>query len=109
MNALSWTHPFVEDPTCCNIVRETVAGAKQLLVHRTQKKEPITPEILKNLVDKFASRGASISNIRVVTVCLIGFARFLHFSETTGLKEADVQLFPDHSELFIESSKMDQY
>ena len=67
---------FVEDPTRCNIVKETLAGAKCMLAHRTQKKEPITPEILKNLVDKFASPGASLSNIRVVTICLISFAGF---------------------------------
>ena len=75
VNALSWAHQvtFVEDPTHCNIVKETLAGAKRMLVHRTQKKEPITPEILKNLVDKFAFPGASLSSIRVVTICLMGF------------------------------------
>ena len=80
-----------------------------MLAHRTQKKDPITPEILKNLVDKFASLGASLSNIRVVTLCLISFAGFLRFGEMANLKEADIQIFPDHLELFIESSKTDQY
>lgn len=56
VNALSWAHQvaFVDDPTCCNIVKATVVGVKRLLAHRTQKKEPITPEILKNLVERFA-------------------------------------------------------
>ena len=66
-------------------------------------------EILKDLVDKFATPEASLSNTRVVTICLIGFAGFLRFSEIASLKEADVHLFPDHLELFIESSKTDQY
>ena len=111
VNALSRAHQvaFVEDPTRCNIVKETLAGAKRMLAHRTQKKEPITPEILKNLVDKFASLGASLLNIRVVTICLISFAGFLWFGEMANLKEADIQIFPDHLELFIESSKTDQY
>ena len=79
VNALSWAHQvaLTQDPTRCAIVRETMAGAKRMLAHRTQKKEPITPEILKDLVDKFASAEASLSNIRVVTICLIGFAGFL--------------------------------
>ena len=38
--------------------------------------DPITPEILKDLVDKFATREASLSNIQVVTICLIGFSGF---------------------------------
>ena len=111
VNALSWAHQvaFVEDPTCCNIVKETLAGAKHMLAHRTQKKEPITPEILKNLVDKFAFPGASLSSIRVVTICLVGFAGFLRFNEMANIKEADIQIYSDHLELFIESSKTDQY
>ena len=45
----------------------------------------------------------------MVTICLIGFAGFLRFSEIVSLKEADIHLFPDYVELFIESSKTDQY
>jgi hypothetical protein len=75
---LSWAHQvaFIQDPTCCTIIRETMVGAKWMLAHtcRTQTKEPIIPEILKDLVDKFASREASLSNIHVVTISLIGFA-----------------------------------
>ena len=51
-----------------------------MLAHRTQKKEPIIPEILKNLVDKFAFPGASLSSTRVVTISLMGFAVFLYGS-----------------------------
>ena len=80
-----------------------------MLAHRTQKKEPITPEILKNLVDKLAFPEASLSSIRVVTLCLMGFAGFLRFNEMANIKEADIQIFSDYLELFIESSKADQY
>ena len=71
-NALSWAHQvaFVEDPTRCNVVKETLAGTKRILAHRTQKKEPVTPEIMKNLVDKFAHPEASLSNIRIVTIIM---------------------------------------
>ena len=59
MNALSWARQvaFVDDPTRCNIVK---ADSKWLLAHRTQK-EPITPENMKNLVQIFALREASLS------------------------------------------------
>ena len=40
VNALSWAHQvaFVEDPMRCNIVRETVAGAKRMLAPRPKKR-----------------------------------------------------------------------
>ena len=69
-----------------------------MLAYRTQKNRPITPEILKNLVDKFVFPGASLSSIRVVTVNLMSFAVFvLRFNEMTSLKEANIQIFSDHS------------
>lgn len=90
------------------MVKETLAVAKHMLAHKTQK-EPIIPEMLKNLVDKFASPGVSLSSIRAVIICLIGFGGFLLFSEMANLKEADIQTFSDHLRPFIESSKTDQY
>ena len=110
-NALSWAHQLacVEDPTQCLLVKQVLEGAKRILAHRTQKKEPITPAILEQLVSKFAGKEASLSDVRIVTICLIGFAGFLRFNEIANLKESDVRVFDEHMELFIESSKTDQY
>ena len=76
-------------------------GAKRILAHKTNKKEPITPEILHG--------NAELDDLRFVTICLIGFAGFLRYSELEALTESDLQIFPDHMEIFIESSKTDQY
>ena len=86
-----------------------LAGVKQILAHRTQKKEPITPAIFEQLVSKSPGKEAPLSDIRIVTVCLIGFAGFLGLNEIDNLKESDVQVFDEHMELFIGSSKTDQY
>ena len=83
-------------------MKHVLAGAKRLLAHKTTKKEPITPEILASLV---AGDTAELDDIRIVTICLVGFAGFLRFSE---LSESDIHIFSDHMELFIESSKTDQ-
>ena len=40
---------------------------------------------------------------------MIGFAAFLRFSELAALKESDLQIYDDHMELFIESSKTNQF
>jgi hypothetical protein len=80
-----------------------------MLAHKTTKKEPITPEILAQLVDRFAGKDADLGDLHIVTWCLVGFAGFLRFNELSTLKESDLQILSDHMEIFIESSKTDQY
>ena len=110
-NAISWAHQVavLEDPTQDQLVKQVAAGAKRILAHKTNKKEPITPEILAKLVDKFAEESADLDDIRIVAICLIGFAGFLRFNELSALKESDLQIYSDHMEIFIEASKTDQY
>ena len=111
VNALSWVHQLstVEDPTEHSLVRQVLAASKRILAHHTAKKEPITPEILSKLVDKFAMADASLSDIRTVTFCLLGYAGFFRFEELAKLRESDVLIYAGHMEIFIESSKTDQY
>ena len=68
VNALSWVHQLaaVEDPTQCNFVRQLLDGTKQMLAHKVQKKEPITPEMLQQVVDNFAGKSASLSDVKLV-------------------------------------------
>ena len=111
VNALSWTHTLacVEDPTQHPLVKQVLDGAKRILAHKVSKKEPITPEILKALFDKFANKSASLSDIRTLTIIFLGYAGFFRYSEMAKLRECDVTFFQDHSEIFVESSKTDQY
>ena len=60
-------------------------------------------------MEKFAQEKADLDDIRIVVICLIGFAGFLRYSELAALKESDLHIFSDHMEIFIESSKTDQY
>ena len=111
LNSLSWAHTLavVEDPTDHPLVKQVVAGAKRILAHKTSKKEPITAEMLHQLYDKFVSKDAELPIIRTMTICLLGYAGFFRFSELASLKESDVKFYEDHVELFVESSKTDQY
>ena len=110
VNALSWVHRMatVEDITTHPIVVQVLAGAKRLLAHKTTKKEPITPEHLSLLVQKFGPKDASLADVRALSICLLGFAAFLRFDELSKLRLCDVTIHGDHMELFIESSKTDQ-
>ena len=110
VSAISWAHQMatVEDPSIHPFVRNVLAGAKRMLAQPVQKKEPLTVEILENLVDKFGGESANLNSIRSLTISLMGFASFLRFDEISRLKESDVLFFEDHMEIFIESSKTDQ-
>ena len=44
-----------------------------------------------------------------MTICLLGYARFFRFSEVASLRECDISFYYEHMEVFIESSKTDQF
>ena len=96
----------VEDVTCHPLVAQVLAGTKRILAHKTTKKEPITTDNLLALVDRFGTKDASLADIRALTFCLLGFAGFLRYDE---LHVGDVTIHDDYMELFIESSKTDQW
>ena len=81
VNALSWVHRMatVEDITAHPPVQQVLAGGRRLLAHKPTKKEPITVEHWETMVEKFGSEEASLSDIRALTFCLLGFAGFLRF------------------------------
>ena len=58
------------------LVQQILAGAKRKLSHKTTKKEPITPEILAALVNKFGREQTSLADVRTLTMCLGGYADF---------------------------------
>ena len=55
INALSWAHNLacVEDPTGHPLVKQLREGAKCMLTHKVDKKEPNHPRNLKSLVDRY--------------------------------------------------------
>ena len=88
----AWTPQIVgsEVPTQYAIIKEIVAGNKRMLAHRAKKE----PDILKKHVEHFATEETNLSDI--------------HTIEMSRLKESDMQI-NKHAELFIESSRTDQY
>ena len=94
---------MVDDPTSHPLVRSTLAGARRILARPVSKKEP------HELVVKFGDEEATLSEVQTLTISLLGFTGFLRYDETASLKETDISLYEDHMELFIESSKTDQF
>ena len=65
--------------------------------------------MLKALVkSKISDRSPSLSDLRTVALCLVGYASFFRFSELCALRACDIKFFPTYMSIFLESSKTDQ-
>ena len=92
------------------LVSLMVSASQRLLGRPKVKKDPVTPEILKALVEsKITDKSLSISDLRSVALCLIGYVGFFRFSELSHIKACHVKCFPSYASFFLESSKTDQY
>jgi len=67
-----WSH----SSTCDPFVKATQEGMQRLLARPVVKKEPATVEMLEAIVND-ADKSGSLSDLRLATVCLLGFSGFL--------------------------------
>ena len=101
------------DPTDSSLVRLTKEGPKRALSNSTCKKEPITSDMMKDLVTLYIPDGqfylANLIHIRTVTMCVLVYAGFLPFSELASICFNHVVFSDDRLNLFILASKTDVY
>ena len=87
-----------------------VSASQRLLGKPKVKKDPVTPEMLKALVEsKITDKSPSVSDRRSAALCLMGYEGFFRFSELSQIKACDVKFFPSYASIFLESSETDQF
>ncbi len=91
------------------MVQAVQAGAHRILAKPRMKKEPITPEILNKLAKTFAGPMATLTDIRTLSLRLLGYSGFFRFDELAHLRPADITFQEDHMSVRIRSSKTDQF
>lgn len=91
-----------------NLLHLVFEGGVRILSKPVRKKEPITVDILKKVVDKFNAENC-LPNLRICALLLIGYAGFLRFNELANIKASNLIFFNSHVEILIESSKTDIY
>ena len=109
-NAIAWVHStagIVSPTTTSQFVKATLEGLQRLLARPAVKKAPVTPAMLKEMV-KDATKSNSLSDLRLVTACLLAFAGFLRFGELVSVRPSDIKIQSDKLILFIPKSKTDQ-
>ena len=108
--SIDWAHSLAglskmpEHP----LVSSMFSASKRILGKPKTRKEPITPEMLQDLVTKFKD-DSSLYGLRTVALCLIGFTGFFRFSGLCGIRACDVKLFPSYISIFLETSKTVSY
>ena len=69
------------------------------------KKAPFTADILKRIADD-AQADKSLANIRLATMCLIGFAGFFPYSKLANVCLSDIELNSSHSKTRVRESNL---
>ena len=107
IHAISWAHQLAgfKDPCVSTLVQLTKEGAIRDTSKPVVKKEPITPDHLKILVHRY--RSDNLFNMRTLSMCLLGFAGFLRYSELVNIKLCDISFEETHMTINIVRSKTD--
>ena len=110
VHAVSWLHQMAGLPSIAGspIVQATLGGLRRELAKPKQRKEPVTAEMLLAMVEA-AGPSPSLTEVRLLAICLVAFAGFLRCEELLKLRCADVAFNPEGMVIQITSSKTDQY
>lgn len=107
---IRWAHVLVGEasPTDSTLCKTVFEGAKRILSKPVIKKDVITPEILKQMYDKYFDE-ANLFTQRIICISLLCYSGFLRSSEVLNLIRSDVRVSNTHMSVFIEHSKTDIY
>ena len=108
-NALSWVHSTsgLASPATHPLVKATLEGLQHSLAKPIVKKEPMTMEMIEAMVLD-AERSGTLSDLRLTTACVLGYAGFLRFSELIELTPAHFAINEEMMTIRITHSKNDQ-
>ena len=109
VHALAWLNGAVglPSPSASSFISTILEGLRRTLAKPTVKKAPITVDILKAMVED-TEKNTTLSNVRLTTACLLGFAGFLCFDELAKLRATDLSIDAEKLTLHIRKSKTDQ-
>ena len=111
--ALKWFHSFVPingpNPLNDACAKNVIESAKRAKGNPIVKKEPISTDLIKKIIDKFAAKGASLKNMRIDALCTLGFAGFFRFSELSNILCKHIVFLEDRIKIFVPHSKTDVY
>ena len=106
---MAWIHSTsgLASPSAHPLVKAILGGLQRTLAKPVVKKEPLTIEMVEAMLAD-ADQPGSLSDMRLGTACLLGYAAFLRFSELVELRPCDFSIVGDVMTIHILRSKNDQ-
>ncbi|PFX25561.1 Integrase/recombinase xerD-like [Stylophora pistillata] len=106
--SIRWAHDLTgfQSPTSHTLPQKVLESARRRLSHQKSKKSPMTTQILLKFLQ---SLDGYLVDTRFMAMALLAYAGFLKFDELSNRRLKDVIPHSTNFELFIESSKTDQY
>ena len=74
-----------------------------------KKKKPIEIEHIHILYEELVQKSTSLTDLRTMIICLLGYSGFMRFSELVEIRRCDVIFCHGYMKIFIEKSKTDIY
>ncbi len=96
---------FMEDPWLLIIIE----GCRRHTNHRVMKKDPLTPDHLAALVDKFITHDCLLPDLRDICLITLSYAGFFRYQEVSDILASDVEFYDTYVRIFVEKSKTDIY
>ena len=86
--ALKWFHPFIPgiisnplDAAICHKFLEAAKCSKPVVA----KKEPISADIIKKIIDEYAGPSANLKDLRLACICSLAFAGLFRHYEFSSI------------------------
>ena len=110
MHALSWLHRLARLQPLGGLPSDkaTLEGLRRILAKPKVRKETVTAEMLKAMVEA-AGAAPSLTEVRLLAMCLVAFAGFMRCDELIRLECEDITFNAESMVIRIVSSKTDQY
>ena len=109
---IRWGHTIsgFSSPTDHPFVQLAFEGCQRMITSQGKHpKEPISPQILKMLYNKYGQDNNNLFDLRFVVMCFLGFAGFFRIEELLSVQLKNVNFSSTHLEITIEKSKCDQH
>lgn len=111
--ALKWLHGLypgsTRNPMDNDFCENIVAAAKRQASRPIQKKKPLPPDAIKDIIDKFGGRQNNLKELRIAALCLLGFAGFFRYDELRSIQANHIEFLKDHIKILVPKSKTDIY
>ena len=108
---IHWAHQAagVSSPTDHEFVKATVEGCRRLLAKPIRPKDPLPVTVFPNLVASLGGPEATLDQLRLLVLCLVGYAGFMRISELLQVKIKQITFHDSHMSIEVPKRKNDQY